>query len=172
MRLLVTFFLAMPVARADDWPRWRGVRGDGVSHELVLLREWPKDGPKRLWRSDQLGDGFSGVAVVGDRVYTLGAFGETEHAIALDAVTGQVAWSVPIGPRLKNAWGDGPRSTPTHDGNDLYVLGGSGKLASLDPTTGKHRWSVDLPAALGTRLMKGNIIDTHWGFCESPLVDS
>ena len=45
---------ALPLA-ADDWPQWRGPRRDGISHETGLLADWPKDGPKLLWRVDDIG---------------------------------------------------------------------------------------------------------------------
>jgi hypothetical protein len=34
--------------QTTDWPRWRGFRGDGVSHETGLLAEWPENGPNLL----------------------------------------------------------------------------------------------------------------------------
>jgi hypothetical protein len=50
-------------AKAEDWPRWRGPRQDGISRETGLLKEWPKGGPRLLWKAD-LSGGFSTVAVV------------------------------------------------------------------------------------------------------------
>ncbi|MBX9625046.1 MAG: PQQ-like beta-propeller repeat protein [Gemmataceae bacterium] len=153
-------------AGADDWPRWRGPNADGVSRETGLLPKWPAAGPPLDWKTDAVGHGYAGLSVVGDRVYTLGLFGEDEHALALDAGTGKVVWSVPVGPRFENPWGDGPRSTPTADGPDLFVLAARGRLSCLDRATGKARWAVEL----GGVLMKGNIIDTNWGHCASPAV--
>ena len=53
---------------ADDWPGWRGANRDGICRETGLLREWPPDGPKLLWKVDTLGEGYSGPAIVGDRL--------------------------------------------------------------------------------------------------------
>jgi hypothetical protein len=55
--------------RANDWPRWRGPRLDGVSLETGLLNPWPKDGPPRIWQVD-LSGGFSSVAVADGKVFT------------------------------------------------------------------------------------------------------
>src|SRR4051812_27212211 len=80
-----------------DWPRWRGPDASGVSAEKGLLNTWPKGGPKLLWTSKEAGDGFAGMAVVGGNVYTMGATGNDEYAIALDS-KGKKLWSKKIGP--------------------------------------------------------------------------
>jgi hypothetical protein len=43
---LIVFVLLVRVlvARADDWPQWRGPNRDGHSKETGLLQVWPKDG--------------------------------------------------------------------------------------------------------------------------------
>src|SRR6516165_4833831 len=87
--------------QADDWPQWRGPDRTNVSKEKGLLKEWPKAGPTLVWKSKVVGKGYSGPAIVGDRVYVMGALGdkgkETEYLIALDN-TGAVLWKTPIGP--------------------------------------------------------------------------
>ena len=57
---------------ANDWPQWRGPKRDGVSQEIGLLAEWPKDGPKLRWKIADAGRGYSTPAVVSDRLYLLG----------------------------------------------------------------------------------------------------
>src|SRR3954462_1871572 len=57
-------------AQADDWPQWLGPQRDGVWRETGILDKFPKDGLKVRWRSE-IGAGFSGPAVVGDRVYVM-----------------------------------------------------------------------------------------------------
>src|SRR5262245_9957915 len=59
-------------AAAGDWPGWRGPARDGISTESGLLREWPASGPPLAWKVGGVGVGFSSVAVVGDRIYTIG----------------------------------------------------------------------------------------------------
>src|SRR5712692_4174909 len=77
------FALISPLPAAD-WPQFRGPDRDGVSKETGLLKNWPKDGPKLLWTYSNAGVGYSGPAIVGDRLYTIGARGNTEYVIALD----------------------------------------------------------------------------------------
>ena len=59
-----------------------------------------------------------------------------EYVIAFDAASGKKLWEVPNGRRFRNEQGDGPRSTPTVDGDRLYAFGGSGELTALDAATG------------------------------------
>lgn len=149
---------------ATDWPQWRGPRRDGVSSETGLLKDWNETKPKLLWSHTNAGKGFSGVAVVGDRLYTLGARDEQEAVLALDANTGKQIWATNVGRMYENGWGDGPRCTPTVDGERLYVLSGRGNLVCLKTDNGETTWSKSLVADLGGALPR-------WGYCESPLID-
>ena len=54
-------------ARADDWPQWLGPKRDGIWRETGLLEQFPKDGPRVLWR-EKIGPGYTGPAVAGNRV--------------------------------------------------------------------------------------------------------
>ena len=54
-------------ATAADWPQWRGPNRDGISKETGLLKEWPSAGPKLLWQSKELGQGYGSPAIVGER---------------------------------------------------------------------------------------------------------
>ena len=54
-----------------EWPGWRGPNHDGKSLDTGLLKEWPS-GPKLLWKADDIGVGFSSVAVAGGKVYISG----------------------------------------------------------------------------------------------------
>ena len=147
-----------------DWPQWRGAGRDGCSKETGLLQSWPTGGPPLAWTARKLGRGYSGPAVVGGRIYILGTDGPHSMAYALDVETGRTVWSAKIGNALENAWGDGPRSTPTVDGNRLYALTSKGNLVCLNCADGSSVWTVSLVDALG-----GEMPD--WGYCESPLVD-
>src|SRR5260370_35884139 len=56
------------IARAEDWPQWRGVHRDAVSHEKGLLQEWSKEGPRQEWKATELGNAYSSRAVAGGQV--------------------------------------------------------------------------------------------------------
>jgi outer membrane protein assembly factor BamB len=160
--------VACSVSLAADWPQWRGRDRSGVSKETGLLKAWPKGGPTPLWTYKKAGLGFSGPAVVGDRLYTMGVRDEMTYVIALDIAKGQEAWSTKIGPLFTfklNAWGDGPRGTPTVDGDHLYALDATGLLVCLETAKGEEVWRKDLIKDLAGEMM------TEWGYSESPLVD-
>ena len=57
-------------ASRTDWPQWRGINRDGVSLERNLLKIWPENGPKSLWRIS-VGNGYSGMSVSHGKLYTL-----------------------------------------------------------------------------------------------------
>jgi len=163
--LLITATVASGVVTiaADDWPQWRGPRRDGVSKETGLLKDWPANGPRLAWRSSGLGEGYSSFAVADRRLYTLGARQNTEYVFALAAATGEKIWEVANGRRFNNDRGDGPRGTPTIDGDRVYVFGSSGDLTVLDAATGKVFWTQNL-------LQKYGGSNISWGLSESPLV--
>jgi outer membrane protein assembly factor BamB len=152
-------------AAPGDWPQWRGPDRTDVSRETGLLTTWPKEGPRLLWTFDRAGIGYSGPAIVAGKLYTLGARGDTEYVLAIDSKTGQELWSTKIEPVFSNGWGDGPRSTPTVDGDLLVALGAGGELVCVETAAGKIRWQVNLQKDLGGHMM------TSWGYTESPLVD-
>jgi outer membrane protein assembly factor BamB len=157
--------LAQLQAGPGDWPGWRGSDRTGVSSETGLLKEWPEGGPKLLWKVTGLGEGFSTPSVAGGRIYLLGSKNGEESALALDAKNGKQVWATKIGPVGKDGPPSypGPRSTPTVDGDRIYVLGSDGDLACLDKD-GKVVWQKNLVKDLeGTR--------GRWAYSESPLID-
>jgi len=147
----------------DDWPQWRGPKRDGISGERGLLKDWPAGGPSVVWRATGAGDGYSSFSTANGRLYTLGARGGTEYLMAYDAATGKKLWEIRHGRRFSNDQGDGPRSTPTVDGDRLYTFGASGDLSVVDSATGKVFWKINLLDKFG-----GSNI--RWGLSESPLV--
>jgi outer membrane protein assembly factor BamB len=153
-------------AASNDWPQWRGPNRDNVSKETGLLKSWPEGGPKLLWVADEAGIGYAGPAIVGKRLYILGADEEQEYVQAFDTTSGKKLWSTPIGPFYRNRYGSGPRSTPTVDGDYLYALSAQGHLACLKTATGEKQWTVQLA---GPRGLGGKV--PTWGYSESPLVD-
>lgn len=148
---------------AGDWPQWRGPRRDGVSEERGLLKQWPAGGPPLAWQGRGAGEGYSSFAVANGRLFTLGARGGSEYVIAFDAATGKRVWEVAHGRRFNNDRGDGPRATPTVEGDRVYAFGASGDLTVLDAATGKIVWAQNV-------LQKFGGSNINWGLSESPLV--
>jgi outer membrane protein assembly factor BamB len=154
-----------PVATQSpqDWWQWRGPSRDGRSLETGLLQQWPAGGPPLAWKAAGAGTGYSSMVSAGGRVYTLGARGGAEYVVAFDLASGKKLWEVRNGALYSNDRGDGPRSTPTLDGDRLYVLGASGDLSCLQTSDGKQVWTVNLFRQFGGR-------NPRWGLSESPLV--
>jgi outer membrane protein assembly factor BamB len=93
----------------------------------------------------------------------MGAKGNREFVIAINVADGRPLWIQAHGGRFSNDRGDGPRGTPTVDGERLYALGGNGDLSCMETATGKIVWTLNLLEKFG-----GSNI--HWGMSESPLV--
>lgn len=179
--VLLMWGILVQTLRAEDWPQYRGPRRDDVSRETGLLPTWPQNGPPLTWSFKQLGIGYSSVAVMGERLYSIGARGETEFVIALnlksvqDGVP-QEAWAASVGPLFDfkgNNWSAGPSSTPTVDGELLYALGGKGDLVCMQTNNGQERWRKHLPTELDAQVnpIGGGPKGLGWGFTWSPLVD-
>jgi outer membrane protein assembly factor BamB len=169
LRMAITAVTALSLSAVvsnrtpEDWPQWRGVNRDGKSAERGLLKSWPAGGPPLAWQVAGGGNGFSSFAVAHGRVYTMGARGQTEFIMAFDEATGKKIWERAHGQRFSNDMGDGSRGTPVVDGTQLYALGASGDLTSLEAATGKIAWTVNLLQKFGGQ-------NIQWGLSESPLV--
>ena len=170
-------FLTVPVTRpantntaalTSDWPQWRGPDRDGISRDNGLLKQWPAGGPKLLWQVNDIGDGYSTPAVVGTRIYLMSNRGmENEFVQALSTQDGKPIWTTRVG-NVGNPNQNPPyakaRSTPTVDGDFVYVLGSDGDLACLEARNGKIRWQKSIRKEFGGQ-------PGEWAYAESPLVD-
>ena len=152
--------------RADDWPAWRGPDRDGICREQGLLKEWPKDGPKLLWKTTGLGIGNSTPSIVGNVLYAMGQKDDKEWVMALDVnKRGKQIWASPIGPIRNEGNGfPGPRSTPSIDGDRLYTEGIAGDVVCMNVKNGRILWHRDMVKDYGGTL-------PSLGYAESVLVD-
>jgi hypothetical protein len=149
---------------STDWPQWRGADRNGISRDTGLLRQWPRTGPSLAWTASQLGGGYGSVAVAGNRVFVQGMKNRQSVVTSLDRASGKAVWSVALGSAGDNDRGAGPRSTPTVDGDRVYVLTESGDLACLMVADGKIVWRRNILKEFGGR-------NISWLVSESPLVD-
>ena len=178
--LLLSAGLLTPVLAASpatsrgkgEWPQWRGPNRDGGSSDTGLLKEWPKEGPPLLWETKGAGRGYSSLSITAGKIYTVGdgpstAEDKNEYLLSFDEETGKQLWKAKLGPAYdvhkQESW-NSSRSTPTVDGETLYVLTGGGSLVCLD-TAGKEKWRKSMSGDFGGKMMSG------WGYAESPLVD-
>jgi len=165
---LIPLALSICGAAAADWPQWRGPNRDGISKETGLLREWPKEGPKLLWKQTDIGSGYSTPAVVGDRLFLLANEGlDNEFVAALAVQDGKRIWATrlgPVGNPKQQPEFPAARSTPTVDGDLVYALSSDGDLACVEKASGKQRWGKHLRTEFGGK-------PGIWAYAESPLVD-
>jgi outer membrane protein assembly factor BamB len=151
--------MTTPIAKSE-WPGWRGPQRDGKSPDTGLLKEWPPAGPPLLWQVNDLGKGYSSVAVAGGMVYTTGDMNGELVVRALD-MNGKTQWTV----NHDAAWTKshpGSRSTPMIDGGRLYIESGNGVVGCYDAKTGRPQWGRDL------RELGGSV--PGWGYSESVLI--
>ncbi len=150
-------------AAAADWPGWMGPSANGTSGETGLLTTWPSTGPKVLWKVDG-GEGYSSIAVAQGKAVTLVQKDGQEFAVALDAVKGTQLWKTPIAKQFKNSYGNGPRSTPTLEGNRVWIQSVSGVLACLDLAKGDVVWTKNIMEEFKAKQLP-------WGLSASPTID-
>ena len=144
-----------------DWPQFHGPNRDNKSADKGLLKTWPEGGPSRIWEAAGIGQGYSTVAIVGNRIYTTGAIDEDCVITALD-MDGKKGWTRKNGQAWDGSY-PGTRSTPTITDGLLYHLSGIGNLICLKADSGEVLWSVNILEEFNGR----NIM---WGLAESPLV--
>ncbi len=161
----LSLLAAVSPSLSADWPGWRGPDRTGISKETGLLKEWPEGGPRLVWKADGLGGGYASISVVKGRIYGMGYRGEDEVVWALDEATGKEKWHQKIGSANHDVgYAEGPRSTPTLDGDRLYVIGISGDLVCMAVADGKIRWRKNFVSDFGGEV-------PGWGYSESPLID-
>lgn len=154
-----------------DWPQFRGPQRLATSPETGLLKSWPTSGPTLLWQAKDLGTGYSSVSIANGRIFSMSYRGEVEGVWCLDEATGKEKWFTPIGKAPRSVSGqeigynDGPRCTPTVDGENVYALGTGGELVCLSVDKGQVKWRKNLEKDFGGKMM------SIWGYSESVLID-
>jgi outer membrane protein assembly factor BamB len=169
---LLGFLVAVSGLRlyASDWPQYRGPNHDGISTDLIRTN-WSDVPPHQVWKIP-IDPALSSLTISGGKVFTQvrrtinGQ--EQELCVALNADTGQELWATPLGiasyPNGGIGPDDGPRSTPSVDGNEVFVTTSYLRVVSLHVSDGHIIWSKDLVALYGAQ-----IID--WQNGASPLLE-
>ncbi|NLX59731.1 MAG: PQQ-binding-like beta-propeller repeat protein [Phycisphaerae bacterium] len=161
--LVAALAMAAGAARADDWPQFRGIKRDGISREKDLMNRWPEGGPKKLWDAD-VGTGFASVAIADGKVYAAGVKDRKLVVTALNEKDGKQVWQKEIDGDSGGGGHAGSRSTPTVDGDRLYILSEQGKLACLKTSDGSEVWAKNILQTYGAK-------NIQWRLSESVLVD-
>src|SRR5262245_8649446 len=160
--LFVSCALGGGKVASPDWPQFRGPKRDNLSPDKGLLKEWPKGGPRLIWNGSGVGEGFSSVAVAGNKVFTMGDDNGSSCVFALDRASGKKLWTAKVGRTGGNY--RGPRCTPTVDEGLVYAIGQFGDLVCLQAANGKEVWRKSFPRDFGGQ-------SGGWNYTESPLID-
>ena len=165
--LLVLLGVAAPLA--NDWPEFRGEGRVGVWTETGILETFPEAGLDVRWRTP-IHHGFSGPSVSDGRIFITDferarGLDGTERILCLDEETGEIVWTQSWeASYLGVSWDEGPRATPTVDGDQVYAVGASGIMTALKVDTGEVLWRIDFVEDFGAEI-------PQWGFASAPIVD-
>lgn len=170
--LLASTLLCVPSAFAasEEWPKWLGPNGDGISHEPIADK-WPDAGPRKVWEQ-KVGLGYSSPIGFEGKVYLFSQQGNLDTLTAFDAETGKPAWSQSYAVTIKADQGQArngsnglplPLATPTIDNGRIYTYGGGGDLACWKLDGGESVWKLNV-----LKETHGQIL--AWNEASSPLV--
>lgn len=168
--LAVLLLAAAAPTHADDWPQYRGPNHDGSSSETIRTN-WSKKPPAVVWKKT-INPAWSSITVSGGRAFTqvnrLVSGEPREVCIALNADTGAELWATSLDqaayPDAGTGSADGPRSTPSVDGDRVYVFTSYLRLFCLRVDTGDVVWNRDFIAEFeGTDVIA-------WQNAASPLI--
>ena len=115
-----------------------------------------------LWKSIELGRGYSAPIISGDRIYLTGDVENELRIFALD-LRGQLIWQATNGAAWLGPF-PGARACCAFSEGRLYHLNAHGRVACLEAATGKTRWAVDVLERFGGKT-------PTWGLSECLLVD-
>jgi len=157
--LLILTIASLNVAYSQLY-EWRGPGRTGIYNETGLLRRWPEAGPKQLWETEGMGDGYSSVTVTEDAVYVTGRKDSSDVLTAL-TLGGKKKWETIYG----KAWmtnHTGSRCTPTYYNGNLYLVSGSGDIVCVG-SDGKVKWTKNHYKLYESKPLM-------FGISESPLI--
>jgi outer membrane protein assembly factor BamB len=152
-------------ASAEEWPGWRGPRGDGTSTEKGGPLRWSKTENVR-WKTSIPGKGHSSPIVWGDRVFVTTCIEEQQKRLllCLDRRDGKLLWQqVVLTAKLERKHGlnSFASATPATDGKHVYVA----FLSYPDMEVACY----DFDGKLVWQKSPGKLLSQH-GFCSSPIL--
>lgn len=165
LRVVVVALVFQASATAQDWPQLLGPNRNGIYTGPEIVPSFPRTGPAPLWKRD-VGAGFAGPAVVGDRLILFHRVNNRETVEAMDANTGKTIWTFDYATAYRDDFGfdEGPRAVPVVAGGRIFTHGADGMLHGIDLATGKMLWRSDTRNVFAAP--KG-----YFGVASSPVVD-
>lgn len=159
--LLILIIIIPSIWSEAQVVQWRGPNRDGKFEETGLLKSWPENGPEQILEVEGIGKGWSSPVLAYGMIYTTGMIDTLDYLTAID-LQGNKKWQVAYGRSWNQSFPD-TRSTPTIDGDRIYVQSGTGRLSCIRRETGETLWSVEVD-----KDFKG---EYHvWGNSETPLI--
>lgn len=160
---LLLSFLALGVNAQQV--TFRSVNHSGIySNEKNLLKQWPAEGPQKLWVVNDAGKGNSSALVSDGFIYTAGLTDdEQEERLTCFNLDGTKVWQVVYGHAWTKSFQE-TRATPVIDDDRLYMVSNMGELVCLNRADGKILWTVDY-------WKKYELSPNDQGICEQPLID-
>lgn len=151
LRALVVFGVAFTLiqcstfACAENWPRFRGPGGQGISEETDPPLHWSPT-ENIAWKTLIPGQGWSSPVVWGDRVFltTTTEEGRSCHVLCLDKQRGGVLWNKHVfdqEPKHMRAQNSHATPTPVTDGELVYAVFSTGRVVALD-FSGEEVWNT------------------------------
>jgi outer membrane protein assembly factor BamB len=148
-------------ASDEDWPRWRGPRGDGI----VRLASPPQKLPAQateLWKAT-VGKGYSSPVASQGRVYLFHLVESRDVLTCYDAAKGTVLWEQSYEGGYTGSYA-GTRASPVIDADRIYTYGGNGDLVARQLADGKQMWRINV-------LKDTSGKNQQWGTASNPLID-
>ncbi len=162
---LIASVALVPVARADNWPQWRGPQLDGISHEKDLPLEWSKT-DNVAWRLELPGPAGSTPVVWEDHIYLTSADADGQLLVMAVRTDGKPLWKHTIGDQNKTVRGDEGNSaspSPATDGQYVWAMMGTGDLACFT-ADGEPVWAFNLQDRYGK-------FEIQFGMTSTPVLD-
>ena len=160
--VVALLFVAFTVARADNWPQWRGPNLNGVSNEKNLPVKWTVE-ENVSWKVPLPGYSGSTPIIWRDRIFLNVADGDNLFLWCLNKSNGEVLWKKPLGSgNVKMRKQNMSSPSPVTDGRSVYVMTGTGILKGFD-FNGKELWTRDIQKEYGQ-------FGLQWGYASSPLL--
>jgi outer membrane protein assembly factor BamB len=162
---LISLVLSTGIARAENWPGWRGPRGDGISHEKGLSLTWSETQNIR-WKIPIPGKGHSSPIVWGERVFVTTCLEDKGERVlmCLDRREGSILWqrivlTAPL--EQKHPLNSHASATPVTDGKHVWVafLADPDMQVACYDFAGNKVWMRS----------PGKLLSKH-GFCSSPIL--
>ncbi len=164
---LLTLVLVPAVSLAENWPGWRGPRGDGSSVEKNVPLTWDATKNENVaWKVAVPYGGHSSPVVWGGRIFITGAdeANPRRMLMAFDRTSGQSLWErevarTPLEKKHKlNSWASG---TPATDGKLIYAafLDQKEMLVSAHDFDGNEKWTV-----------RPGVFSSVHGYCSCPVL--